>query len=97
MEIRGIMPVEILIKHWHGEWGWHIDSVRLLEHKKVVKLTSEIVKHGMIGEVVLGSDGRVWDGLHRIAIAMELGIPEIPFVYKDYSNDFEGVAKQYEK
>lgn len=95
--IRGLIPTEVLIKHWQGEFGWDIDRVRLLEHKRVVKMTAEIVKHGIMGEVILGSDGRVWDGLHRIAIALELGIEWIPFVYKNPDKDLRDVIKEFGK
>lgn len=91
------MPVKELIKHWSSPHGWDIDSIRLLEQKQVVGLTAEIVKRGMPGEIILGSDGKVWDGLHRIAIALELNIHEIAFVYKDHSSDLIKIVRKYEK
>jgi len=96
-EIHGKIPLEVLIKNWQGEFGWDVDRVRLLEHRKVVKMTQEIVKRGLdsLGEVFLGTDGKVWDGLHRIAIALELGIPEIKFKLVNPEKDLIELATKY--
>ncbi|MEX2116827.1 MAG: hypothetical protein WEB37_08065 [Bacteroidota bacterium] len=83
------------MKHWQADYGWDIDRIRLLEHERVVGLTAFIVKHGIPGEVVLGSDGRVWDGKHRIAIALSLGIKDIPFVYKEVDRELRQVIEEF--
>jgi ParB-like chromosome segregation protein Spo0J len=37
-----------------------------------------IEKTGIREPILLGNDGRVWDGHHRITAAHQLGIEEVP-------------------
>lgn len=47
------------------------------------KLISSIEKNGITEDVLLDEDGRIIDGLHRIAVSVELGIDQVPCtVYK---------------
>jgi hypothetical protein len=96
---RGFIDPNILVKYWQGEWGWEVDRVRILEHKKVVKMTEQIIRYGIkeLGEVILGTDGRVYDGLHRIAICLELQIPLIPFRLEDPKQNLLNVIKEHGK
>lgn len=41
-------------------------------------LEAHIAQHGLTQGVYLGSDGRVWDGHHRIVAARRLGLTHVP-------------------
>lgn len=43
-----------------------------------LRLEAHLAEHGITEPVLLGSDGRVWDGHHRIVAARRLGIEVIP-------------------
>lgn len=67
-------------------WGWD-DEERSLHARVCVccgqpghyqqQLEAHIAEHGIPGSVCLGTDGRVWDGHHRIVAARRLGITHI--------------------
>lgn len=44
--------------------------------------TTSIQEVGMRMPILLGSDGRVWDGHHRFAAAEHLGIPVVPVIFE---------------
>lgn len=54
------------------EWLWtnHLGYMSIL--------VKDIAVNGIKYPVHLGQDGRVWDGHHRIAAAVALGLEEIP-------------------
>lgn len=54
------------------EWLWRFQSAHLF------KLVRDIAVNGIQNPVLLGNDGRVWDGHHRIAAAVALGLEDIP-------------------
>jgi hypothetical protein len=61
---------------WEQEWFW-IDSDD--DHaEEYAKLEEEIRRDGIRTPVLIGNDGRLWDGHHRLRIAVRLGIPYIP-------------------
>src|SRR5690606_15690221 len=35
-------------------------------------------EEGVRVPILIGTDGRVWDGHHRLAVAHRLGLPEVP-------------------
>lgn len=45
------------------------------------ELLADIEKHGVNTPVLLGDDGRIWDGHHRISAAVHLGHESIPVEY----------------
>lgn len=45
------------------------------------QLEEHIVERGVPGYVLLGDDGRVWDGHHRVVAARRLGIDAIHVMY----------------
>jgi len=47
------------------------------------KITSSMKKDGVLRPIIIDQDGRVWDGIHRIAYARELGIKNIPAIKID--------------
>lgn len=58
---------------WAAEFKflWTNDQHRMLE------LMASITKEGVCEPVVIGSDGRLWDGHHRLAVAIALQLGPI--------------------
>jgi hypothetical protein len=51
-----------------GEKAHHYDKIALL-----------LQTQGWVGKpILLGDDGRIWDGHHRLLACLELGIEEVP-------------------
>jgi len=65
---------------WAEEFAWIID----FHGEYVAKLLSDIEKNGIKLPVLLGDDGRVWNGHHRLLVARILGIPEVPVTHAEY-------------
>lgn len=61
---------------WDEEWAdldrRHVDTGYL------AKLEQQIGENGITMPVLIGSDGRLWDGHHRLRIAVRLGIGYVP-------------------
>lgn len=78
-----LSPDEIMAR-WrpgsHDEpWSWRDERDWLWKRPEMDALMSSIQIAGVLVPVLLGDDGRVWDGHHRIVAALDLGIPEIPY------------------
>lgn len=59
---------------WPAEFAW-----LWTEHaEQMVTLVQDIAAHGIREPVLLGPDGSIWDGHHRIAAAVALGLDVIP-------------------
>ena len=68
-------------------WTWDDEETELLAdvcaccgqpgHYQL-RLEAYLAEHGLDQGVCLGTDGRVWDGHHRIVAARRLGIDAIP-------------------
>lgn len=58
-------------------WGWRDEASDLLPRLESA-LIKDIAKNGILTPVLLGDDGRVWDGHHRIVIALSLGLSSVP-------------------
>lgn len=65
-----------------GDWSWEEEWASLdrrhAETGYLEKLEKRIKEEGITMPVLIGSDGRLWDGHHRLRIAVRLGIQEIP-------------------
>lgn len=63
-------------------WTWDDEATELFTHGDMAGRTSlllaDIEANGVHDPVMLGSDGRVWDGHHRIVCALRLGIESLP-------------------
>jgi hypothetical protein len=65
-----------------GDWSWEeewfqIDSDD--DHaEEYADLQKKIRRYGILRPVLIGNDGRLWDGHHRLRIAVRLGIAYIP-------------------
>jgi ParB-like chromosome segregation protein Spo0J len=44
----------------------------------MASLVADISANGVREPILLGDDGRVWDGHHRICAAIELNLTELP-------------------
>lgn len=85
------MPLADLLRDYRDgdEHGWdtefaylrrnHADRLRRLNHSVAVE--------GIREPILLGNDGRVWDGHHRLCSAHDLGLATVPVTYPP-----EGVA-----
>lgn len=86
MSERREMSADELMAKWKvgsGDWDWDTELALLLSpaNTRTSVVEGEITEAGRISRpVLLGDDGRVWDGHHRIAIASKLGLP-IPYEY----------------
>lgn len=65
------------------EWNWKYERIDVFTNPEQVERTigvlRRVAKEGIgfldyIAPILLGSDGRVWDGHHRICIALALGL-----------------------
>lgn len=73
------IKLEDLLKQWvpgSHEWSWEEEYEDLIKHQDTVLLESEILSRGFnfanaSEPIMLGPDGRVWDGHHRIVLAMK--------------------------
>ncbi|MEV5068963.1 ParB N-terminal domain-containing protein [Microbacterium sp. LMI12-1-1.1] len=70
----------------HG-WDREFDLLATDHAKRIEHLAESVQRDGIREPIVIGPDGRVWDGHHRLAVAKLLGIAEVPV-------EFAGVADQ---
>ncbi|MFW3473622.1 ParB N-terminal domain-containing protein [Streptomyces microflavus] len=61
---------------WDQEWA-DLDQ-RHAESGYLDRLEQQIKANGITMPVLIGSDGRLWDGHHRLRIAVRLGIAYVP-------------------
>lgn len=61
-------------------WSWHdeYDDLMKRDATEMEVLIASIRADGIHEPILLGSDGRVWDGHHRICAAMHLGLDTVP-------------------
>jgi len=74
--------IETVIEEWADgdEIGWDAEFEWLEKYDapRLASLRRDIAANGIREPVLLGTDGRVWDGHHRIYCAHVLGINMIP-------------------
>ncbi|URM86511.1 ParB-like nuclease domain protein [Mycobacterium phage Hilltopfarm] len=58
------------------DWLWRIDREQMLS------LLDDVMDNGIRNPIVAGSDGRLWDGHRRVAVAAALQIPLMVQVIK---------------
>lgn len=68
---------------WSDEFAWLWDN----HQERMDMLTTSIQENGIQEPILLGSDGRIWDGHHRLAAAMRLGIDKVPVVFSGSAED----------
>lgn len=61
------------------DWTWEDERDDLLynDFGRLAHIAQSLLSEGQWDPITIGSDGRVWDGHHRIVVAMVLGIPEL--------------------
>jgi len=79
----GVMSLDELLARWRPgsyepPWTWDDEDEDIWTHPHTPALAAHIATEGMQEPVLLGSDGRVWDGHHRICIARRLGLDVVP-------------------
>lgn len=59
-------------------WTWKDECLDIWA-QNIEELMADINVNGIKEPVILGDDGRVWEGHHRICIAYWLSLPEVPY------------------
>ncbi|MGW5736975.1 MULTISPECIES: hypothetical protein [Streptomyces] len=75
---RVLAEVRCGSRDWTWEEEWADLDRRHAETGYLAKLEQEISKNGITLPVLIGSDGRLWDGHHRLRIAVRRGIDYVP-------------------
>lgn len=62
------------------EHGWDVEFAYLdgIHADKLAALEQSIATYGIREPVLIGSDGRIWDGHHRLRVAHRLGFATVP-------------------
>jgi hypothetical protein len=79
------MKLNYLFENWRPgsyDWSWDEEFADIMSQARTEPVRKRVESEGIgfadsFAPVLLGSDGRVWDGHHRICLARELGINEI--------------------
>ncbi len=62
-----------------------LDLIRKTDSDYIERLTEYIREHGITEPIAIRTRGDgtqiVWDGLHRLIVAVDLGIEEIPVLF----------------
>lgn len=63
--------------------GWDIEFEDLREHHapKIRALTLNVLQNGIREPLLIGDDGRLWDGHHRLYVAHAMGFTHVPVKY----------------
>jgi len=62
-------------------WGVEFEWLRQNSGDATMRLLHLIKRDGIQEPILLGNDGRVWDGHHRIYVAFLLRMGEVPVEY----------------
>ena len=68
---------------WDDEMQW----IRTNHDAYFTRLETNIGILGIREPILLGDDGRVWDGHHRITAAHQLGLTEVPVEHAKGDDD----------
>lgn len=66
----------------HG-WETEFNLLRRTHAEYLASLTQSIQADGIREPILLGPDKRVWDGHHRLCVAHDLGLDEVPVTTPD--------------
>lgn len=61
-------------------WAAEFDFLRRDHASRIDDLAASIRQDGITTPIVLGNDGRVWDGHHRLCVAEALGLAQVPVI-----------------
>jgi hypothetical protein len=80
--VWGVMPLAKVLRDFRDgdEHGWDTEFRYLRkEHgDSLAALSRSVRESGICEPIHLGSDGRVWDGHHRLCVATDLGLRDVP-------------------
>lgn len=76
------LPLATVLRDYRDgdEHGWDVEFAYLRdEHAdRLLDLRRQIETEGITTPVLLGSNGRVWDGHHRLCVAHDLSLTSVP-------------------
>ena len=79
------VPLGHITSHYRDgdERGWDVEFADLWEREPetMTDLLLDVAEHGIREPILLGDDGRVWDGHHRLAVAERLNLDDVPVTY----------------
>ncbi|MFE7797016.1 hypothetical protein [Nocardia sp. NPDC057440] len=64
-------------------WAAEFEFLWTRDRERTLKIMDSVLDRGYDHPVLLGDDGRVWDGHHRIAVAVALNLSQIPTIAKN--------------
>lgn len=80
-----VWPIDRILREvavGSGDWSWGEEWADLDQRHATTgyldKLQQQIKENGITMPVLIGTDGRLWDGHHRLCVAVRLGIAYIP-------------------
>lgn len=86
---RVMLPLRAVLAGWRDgdEVGWEIEFAWLRSERQeyIDMLATSVQETGIRLPVLLGSDGRVWDGHHRLCVADMLAMDTVPCEFADSS------------
>lgn len=62
-------------------WTEEFDWLRQEHPSRLADLRDSISRDGIKFPVLLGTDGRVWDGHHRLCVAVDLALESVPVIH----------------
>lgn len=79
------MPLGRLLTFWRPgshDWTWANEHADLIGDPRTAAVAERVDAEGFgfidyVAPVLLGNDGRVWDGHHRIVLAIERGVASL--------------------
>lgn len=78
----GLYSTEAILRVYRDgdEHGWTTEFVYLWQEQtdQMLDLLESVAREGIREPILLGDDGRVWDGHHRLAVACALRIQYVP-------------------
>lgn len=81
----GPMDLALLLTEFRDgdEHGWDVEFEYLRTHhgSKIRDLIGSVLRTGIRRPILIGDDGRVWDGHHRLYAAHTLGFKQVPVEY----------------
>ncbi len=76
------LPLGSVLSNWRDgdDHGWATEFEWLDKNHRVQldTLAASIQETGIQEPILLGNDGRVWDGHHPLYVALELGMTHVP-------------------
>lgn len=77
-----LVPLEWVLETYRDgdERGWdaEFEFLRREHSGQIDRLATSVQETGIQEPILLGSDGRVWDGHHRLCVASMLGLASVP-------------------